>query len=216
MILKTRTFFRFLDREGESYKWWIALTVTLSSFLVNMSQSAVQVSVPSIMTAFGFNVDQAQWLIIGYTIAGAMLMPALGWLGNRLGNRLLYFLCMLMFTLGAGLCGLAWSGASLIVCRVLQGFGGGLILPMTMAIGSSAFPLKQRGIVVGVIGVGIALGPTLGPVIGGYLAEHFSWRLGLCAHRDARHRLYGHDRLGPAQHARGDHRTRWTCWVYCS
>ena len=174
---KTWKFPWLIDREGDSYKWWIAITVTLSSFLVNMSQSAVQVSVPSIMTTFGFNVDQAQWLIIGYAIAAAMLMPTLGWLGDQLGNRRLYCLCMLTFTLGAALCAVAWSGASLIVCRVLQGMGGGLILPMTMAIGSNAFPLQQRGVVVGVIGVGIALGPALGPVIGGYLAEHFSWRL---------------------------------------
>jgi EmrB/QacA subfamily drug resistance transporter len=177
MVLKTKKFPKLIDRERTSYKWWIAFAVTLSSFVVNLSQSAVQVSVPSIMTTFGFNVDQAQWLIIGYAIAAAMLMPSLGWLGNRLGNRLLYFLCMLVFTIGAGLCGSCWSGASLIAFRVLQGMGGGLILPMTMAIGSGAFPLKQRGIVVGVIGVGIALGPALGPVIGGYLAEHLSWRM---------------------------------------
>jgi EmrB/QacA subfamily drug resistance transporter len=142
-----------------------------------MSQFAVQVSLPPMMTTFGFSVDEAQWLVIGYAIAAAMLMPTLGWLGNRLGNRMLYFLCMLIFTTGAGLCAISWSGFSLIAFRVFQGLGGGLILPMTMAIGSSAFPLKQRGIVVGVIGIGIAMGPTLGPVLGGYLSQHFSWRM---------------------------------------
>jgi DHA2 family multidrug resistance protein len=166
-----------LNPESPSFKWWIAFTVTFSSFLVNLSQFAVQVSVPSIMTTFGLSVDQAQWLITGYAIAGAMLMPTLGWLGNRLGNRVLYLLCILTFTTGAGLCAVSWSGASLIACRVFQGLGGGLILPMTMAIGSSAFPLEQRGMAVGVIGIGIALGPALGPVLGGYLTQHFSWRM---------------------------------------
>ncbi len=151
--------------------------MTLSSFLVNMSQFAVQLAVPPIMTTFGLNVDQAQWLLTGYAIAGAMLMPTLGWLGNRLGNRTLYLCCMLTFTAGAGLCATAWSGASLIAFRVLQGLGGGLILPMTMAIVSGAFPIQQRGIAVGIIGIGIALGPALGPVIGGYLTEHLSWRM---------------------------------------
>lgn len=176
-MLKTDKFVGCINRESTSYKWWIVLTVTLSSFLVNMSQFAVHVSVPSIMTTFAFNVDQAQWLLTGYAIAGAMLMPTLGWLGNRLGNGRLYLLCMLMFTTGASLCAFSWSGASLIVFRVLQGLGGGLILPMTMAIGAGAFPLEQRGIAVGVIGIGIALGPALGPVIGGYLTEHLSWRM---------------------------------------
>jgi DHA2 family multidrug resistance protein len=177
MVLKIQKSTKFVDREHASFKWWIAFTVTLSSFLVNLSQFAVQVSVPSIMTTFGLTVDQAQWLLTGYAIAGAMLMPTLGWLGNRLGNRILYLLCMLTFTIGAGLCAASWSGASLIACRVFQGLGGGLILPMTMAIGSSAFPLEQRGIAVGVIGIGIALGPALGPVLGGYLTQHGSWRV---------------------------------------
>ncbi|WP_143308535.1 DHA2 family efflux MFS transporter permease subunit [Candidatus Entotheonella palauensis] len=177
MALKTQPPPRSIDRESTSYKWWVALAVTLSSFLVNMSQFAVQLTVPPIMTAFGLSVDQAQWLITGYAIAGAMLMPTLGWLGNRLGNRTLYLCCMLIFTTGAGLCATAWSGPSLIAFRVLQGMGGGLILPMTMTIVSGVFPPEQRGIAVGIIGIGIALGPALGPVIGGYLTEHLSWRM---------------------------------------
>ncbi len=84
---------------------------------------------------------------------------------------------MLTFTTGAGLCAFAWSGPSLIAFRVFQGLGGGLILPMTMAIISGAFPPEQRGIAVGIIGVGITLGPGLGPVFGGYLTEYLSWRM---------------------------------------
>ena len=167
----------WVDRESTSFKWWIAFTVTLSSFLINMSQFAVQVALPPIMTTFRLNVAQAQWLITGYAIAGAMLMPTLGWLGNRLGNRSLYLLCMLTFTIGAGLCAMSWNGASLIAFRVFQGLGGSLILPMAMAIVSDAFPGEQRGIAIGIIGVGIALGPALGPVMGGYLTEHLSWRM---------------------------------------
>ncbi len=177
MLLKAPKSPKPIKREGTSYKWWVAFAVTLSSFLVNMSQFAVQLAVPPIMTTFGLNVDQAQWLITGYAIAGAILMPTLGWLGNRLGNRTLYLGCMLTFTTGAGLCAMAWSGSSLIAFRVFQGMGGGLILPMTMAIVSGTFPLEQRGIAVGIIGIGIALGPALGPVLGGYLTEHLSWRM---------------------------------------
>ena len=177
MALQAQPAPSLMNRERASLKWWIALTVTLSSFLVNLSQFAVQVALPPIMTTFGLNVDQAQWLHSGYAIAGAMLMPTLGWLGNRLGNRMLYLLCMLTFTIGAGLCAVSWSGPSLIGFRVLQGLGGGLILPMTMTIVSGVFPLEQRGIAVGIIGIGIGLGPALGPVMGGYLTEHFSWRV---------------------------------------
>ncbi len=177
MALQTQQPPRSVDRAIASSKWWVALAVTLSSFLVDMSQFAVQLAIPPIMTTFGLNVDQAQWLITGYGIAGAMLMPTLGWLGNRLGNRSPYLLCMMIFTAGAGLCAMAWSGSSLIAFRVLQGMGGGLILPMTMTVVSGVFPPEQRGIAVGIIGIGIALGPALGPVVGGYLTEHISWRM---------------------------------------
>jgi EmrB/QacA subfamily drug resistance transporter len=142
-----------------------------------MSQNAVQVALPPIMTAFGLNIDQAQWLVTGYMIAGAILVPAVGWLGNRLGNRTLYVLSLLTFLTGSTLCAFAWSGPSLIVFRVLQGLGGGPIMPMTMALLAGTFPPEQRGIAVGIMGIGIAFGPGVGPVLGGYLTEYLSWRM---------------------------------------
>ncbi len=160
-----------------TYRWWVAFTVTLSSFLVTMSQNAVQVALPPIMTAFGLNLDQAQWVITGYMIAGAMLVPTVGWLGNRLGNRTLYLLSLVIFLAGSTLCAFAWSGPSLIVFRVLQGLGGGPIMPMTIAILAGTFPPEQRGIAVSIMGIGIAFGPAVGPVIGGYLTTYLSWRM---------------------------------------
>ncbi len=159
------------------YKWWVAATVTLSSFLVSLSQTAVQVALPPIMTTFGLNIDQAQWVIIGYMIAGAMLVPTVGWLGNRLGNRNLYLVSLLTFLTGSTLCAFAWSGSSLLIFRMLQGLGGGAIIPMTVTLLAGAFPPEQRGIAVGIMGIGVAFGPGVGPVIGGYLTELISWRM---------------------------------------
>ena len=163
--------------DSPAYKWWVAFTVTLSCFLVTMSQNAVQVALPPIMTTFGLNLDRAQWVVTGYMIAGAMLVPAVGWLGNRLGNRTLYVLSLLTFLAGSTLCAFAWSGASLIVFRILQGLGGGPIMPMTVTLLAGAFPPEQRGIAVGIMGIGIAFGPGVGPVIGGYLTDYLSWRM---------------------------------------
>lgn len=166
-----------MSAANPTYKWWVAFTVTLSSFLVTMSQNAVQVALPPIMTAFGLNLDQAQWVVTGYMIAGAMLVPTVGWLGNRLGNRTLYLLSLLLFLVGSTLCAFAWSGPSLIAFRVIQGLGGGPIMPMTMAILAGTFPPEQRGIAVSIMGIGIAFGPAVGPVIGGYLTTYLSWRM---------------------------------------
>jgi DHA2 family multidrug resistance protein len=165
------------DPQHSSYKWWVALTVTLSGFLVTMSQTAVQVALPQIMTVFGLNLDQAQWIIMAYVIAGAILVPAVGWLGNRLGNRTFYVLSLLIFVITSSLCAFAWSGPSLLTFRVLQGLGGGPIPPMTMMFLSLAFPPQQRGMAMGLFGMGQTAGPVLGTVVGGYLTEYLSWRM---------------------------------------
>jgi MFS transporter, DHA2 family, multidrug resistance protein len=167
----------FLYPTSPSHRWWVAATVMLSSFLVPMSQSAMQVALPQIMTVFGLDLDQAQWIVTAYVIAGAMVVPAIGWLGNWLGNRTFYVLALSLFVTNSALCALAWSGPSLIAFRILQGLGGGPISPMTMMFLSSVFPLEQRGLAMGLFGMGQTAGPILGTVIGGYLTEYLSWRM---------------------------------------
>jgi DHA2 family multidrug resistance protein len=160
-----------------AYKWWVAATVMLSAFLVVVSGSAMNVALPPMMTAFGMNLDQAQWIITAYMIAGAVLIPTVGWLGNRLGNRTLFLLGLLIFVGSSMLCGIAWSGSSLIVFRVLQGVGSGPITPMAMVFLNEAFPIRQRGLAMGLYGMAAAFGPAMGPVIGGYVTEYLSWRM---------------------------------------
>jgi DHA2 family multidrug resistance protein len=166
-----------LDPGRPSHRWWVAATVMLSSFLVPLSQSAMQVALPQIMTVFGLDLDQAQWIVTAYVIAGAMLVPAVGWLGNWLGNRTFYVLALALFVTNSALCALSWSGSSLIAFRILQGLGGGPISPMTMMFLSTVFPAGQRGLAMGLFGMGQTSGPILGTVIGGYLTEYLSWRM---------------------------------------
>jgi len=160
-----------------SYKWWVAGTVMLSAFLVVVNTATVNVTLPPMMTAFGMNLDQAQWVITAYMIASAVLIPTVGWLGNRLGNRNLMLLSLLVFVGSSALCGLAWSGETLILFRVLQGIGGGPITPMVMVFLAAVFPERQRGLAMGLYGMAAAFGPAIGPVLGGYVTEHLSWRM---------------------------------------
>jgi EmrB/QacA subfamily drug resistance transporter len=149
----------------------------MSGFLVTMSQTSVQIALPQIMTVFGLNLDQAQWIMTAYVIAGAVLVPAVGWLGNWLGNRTLYLLGLSIFVANSALCTLSWSGSSLITFRILQGLGGGPIPPMTMMFLSNVFPPAQRGMAMGFFGMGQTAGPIIGTVMGGYLTEYLSWRM---------------------------------------
>ncbi|MBM3222350.1 MAG: MFS transporter [Candidatus Tectomicrobia bacterium] len=168
---------RLLDPTRPSHRWWVAITVTCSGFLVTMSQSAVQIALPQIMTVFGLNIEQAQWLVTAYTITGALLVPAVGWLGQRLGNRTLYMISLGIFISASALCACAWSGTSLMTLRILQGLGGSPIPPMTMTFLSSVFPAEQRGKAMGLFGMGQTAGPILGTVLGGYITEYVSWRM---------------------------------------
>jgi len=145
--------FRLFDPARTSYKWWVALVVSVSGFLVTMSQIAVQIALPQIMTVYGLNLDQAQWIVTAYVIAGAILVPAVGWLGNRFGNRTFYMMSLIVFVSASALCAFSWSGSSLIAFRVLQGLGGGPISPMTMMFLSNTFPPEKRGMAMGLFGM---------------------------------------------------------------
>jgi MFS transporter, DHA2 family, multidrug resistance protein len=92
-----------------SYKWWVTATVMLGAFLVVVSGATVNVALPPIMTTFSMNLDEVQWVITAYMIASAVLIPTVGWLGNRLGNRNLFLLSLLTFISSSALCGLAWG-----------------------------------------------------------------------------------------------------------
>src|SRR2546427_8040894 len=110
-----------LDPARPSYRWWVASTVMGSGFLVSMSQTAVQVALPQIMTVFGLNLEHAQWIVTAYVIAGAVLVPAVGWLGNWLGNRTFYVLGLSVFVTHSALCAVSWSGSSLLTLPVFPG-----------------------------------------------------------------------------------------------
>ena len=163
--------------ESPAYKWWVAGTIMLSVFMVLMNISTVSLALPSIMTTLSMSLDEAQWVVTAYMIASAVVIPTVGWLGNVLGNRNLLLLSLALFLTGSVLCGLAWSGSTLIAFRILQGMGGGPVLPMAMTFVTQAFPPQQRGLALGLYGLGASFAPVIGPVAGGYLTEYIHWRM---------------------------------------
>ena len=163
--------------ESPSYKWWVAGIIMLSVFMVMMNISTASLALPPIMTNLSLSLDEVQWVINAYMIASAVVIPTVGWLGNVLGNRNLLLCSLVLFVSGSVLCGLAWSGSALIAFRVLQGMGGGPMLPMAMTFVTQAFPPQQRGLAVGLYGLGASFGPVVGPVLGGYLTEYIHWRM---------------------------------------
>ena len=163
--------------DSPSYKWWVAGTIMLSVFMVLMNLSTVSLALPSVMTTLSMSLDEAQWVVTAYMIASAVVIPTVGWLGNVLGNRNLLLLSLAVFVTGSVLCGLSWSGSALIAFRIVQGMGGGPVLPMALTFVTQAFPPRQRGLALGLYGLGASFAPVIGPVAGGYLTEYIHWRM---------------------------------------
>ena len=143
---------------------------------VGLSVTVVNIAFPEIMTSLRVDLDVMQWVQTGYMIMQAVIMPSVGWVGARLGNRKVYLLALAVFVGGSALSGLAWDVSSLIVFRLVQAVGGGLLFPTSQVILFETFPEDKRGLAMGVSSLGFSLGPMMGPVLGGYLIEYASWR----------------------------------------
>ena len=114
-----------LHHEHHTYKWWVLANIMISTFMVVLDATIVNTALPKIMSSFGISVDIAQWILTGYMLSFASMLPTSGWLADRFGYKRLYAGGLVMFSLFSFLCGISWNETSLIVMRVGQGMGGG-------------------------------------------------------------------------------------------
>ena len=158
------------------YKWQTLMVVAVGTFMVVLDTTIVNIALPKIITVFGSSVDQAQLVLTGYMLALAVIMPTTAYLTQTFGNKRVYLFTLTMFTLGSMLCGMAWSVPMLVVSRVLQGLGGGMIQPLGMALLFSVSPPRERGKMMGIYALPVMVAPIAGPTLGGYLVEYVDWR----------------------------------------
>ncbi len=149
----------------------------LGTFIAVLDATIVNVALPKIMASFGVGIDKIEWVITAYMLAMAVALPTSGWLADKFGYKRLYFIGLLLFTLGSMLCGRASDENMLIFFRVIQGLGAGTIQPLGMAIVSREFPPQQRGVALGFWGIAAAASVSFGPLIGGFLIDNFNWTL---------------------------------------
>lgn len=157
-------------------KWCIASTLFLGTLSIGLSVTAVNVAIPTIMSSLGTSLNRIQWVLTGFMITRTVLIPCVGWLGERMGDRNLFIASTTIFTAGSLLCSFSWNAESLIFFRIVQAVGAGPLLGISMAIMFEAFPRHERGLAMGLFMTGWSLGPFLGPLLGGYLTEHVHWR----------------------------------------
>jgi EmrB/QacA subfamily drug resistance transporter len=155
--------------------WKIGTVAILGSFLAQLDATVVNVSLPTLVVELHSTLSTIQWVMSGYLLALALMLPMNGWLVDRIGAKRLYLWCFATFTLSSALCGAAWSAESLVGFRVLQGMSGGLLAPMAqMMIARTGG--KHMARVMGYAALPILLGPILGPVLAGTILQHASWR----------------------------------------
>ena len=153
------------------------LAIVIGTFMAILDTTVVNVALPTLGRVFSADLRLLQWVITGYMLAQAAVIPLAGWFSDRYGAKRVYLAALVLFTLGSLLCAMAQSAQMLIAFRVLQGLGGGMLMPVGMAFLFRLAPPDKRGAVMGGFGVPMLLAPATGPILSGWLLEYADWRL---------------------------------------
>ena len=154
----------------------VGSVVVLGAIMSILDITVVNVAINKLSEEFQTSLETIQWVATGYTLALATVIPLSRWAADRFGTKRVYLTAIALFMIGSALAGTAWSVQSLIFFRVLQGLGGGMIMPAGMTILTQAAGPQRVGRVMSVLGVPMLLGPIFGPILGGWLVDDISWR----------------------------------------
>lgn len=149
----------------------------LGLFLAILNQTLLNVAIPHLITEFNVTATTAQWLLTGYMLVNGALIPLAAFLIERFGTRRLFLASMLFFTVGSLICGVAPGFSIILVGRLIQAVGGGIMMPLVMTIILSVFPPEIRGKGMGILGLAMMFAPAIGPTLSGWVIEHYNWRL---------------------------------------
>ena len=174
--MRNRILAKLRTPDGNINPWVIAITVTLATFMEVLDTSIANVALPHISGNLSASADESTWVLTSYLVSNAIVLPLSGWMSSLIGRKRFYMSCVALFTVSSFLCGLAPSLGILVLCRILQGVGGGGLQPSEQAILNDTFPLEKRGMAFAVYGIAVVVAPTIGPWLGGWITDNFSWR----------------------------------------
>src|SRR5438045_2152819 len=160
----------------EPWVWKICGIVIVGSIMSILDTTIVNVALDTLARELHTTIAEIQWVVTGYLLSLAAVIPVSGWLSRRFGTKQVYLASLVLFTAGSILCGVATSATELIVFRVIQGIGGGLILPLGQLMMATAAGPRRMGRVMSVVAVPAMLAPILGPALGGLILDNASWR----------------------------------------
>ncbi|WP_438617227.1 DHA2 family efflux MFS transporter permease subunit [Oryzifoliimicrobium ureilyticus] len=155
--------------------WVIAMVVSLATFMEVLDTTIANVALRYISGGLAVSSDEASWVVTTYLVSNAIVLVASSFIAKRYGRRRFYLICLATFTASSILCGLAWNLESLLLFRMIQGFAGGGMVPISQSILADSFPPSKRGQAFALFGVAVVVAPVVGPTLGGYLSDNFSW-----------------------------------------
>lgn len=158
-------------------KWAVMIIVAIGVFMATLDSSIVNISLPTIAHYFRVPLSGAvEWVVIAYLVATTAILLTAGRLADMIGRKMIWSAGLIVFTIGSAMCGATPNLGILIAARFFQGIGGALLMAVSPALLTSAFPSYQRGRALGLNAITVALGVSVGPTLGGFITASFSWR----------------------------------------
>jgi MFS family permease len=148
------------------YKWIVAAVFVIGLFMDLLDSTVVNVAIPTLAAEFDAGTTTVEWVVTAYLLSLAVFIPFSGWAGDRFGTKRIFMTALTLFTLGSVLCAAAQNIEMLIVFRVMQGIGGGMLTPVGTAMLFRAFPPEERAKASAVLVIPIAVSRALGPIVG--------------------------------------------------
>ncbi len=155
--------------------WISAVPTLLAVFIYVIDGTIANVALPHMAGSFSATRDESMWILTSYLIASGIIIPSVDFFSKLLGRKNFYVISILLFTIASMLCGMARNLGEMVLFRILQGAGGGGILPISQAIMMESFPKEKRGMAMSIFGMGIIVAPIIGPVLGGWITDNWSW-----------------------------------------
>lgn len=156
--------------------WIISFAVMLATFMEVLDSSVANVALPHMAGTFSATPQEVLWVVTSYLVSNAIILPSGAWFSRIFGRKNFLLICIIVFTCASILCGFATSLNMMIFARILQGLGGGALMPISQAILLESFPPNKRGMAMAIWGLGIIIAPIMGPVLGGWITDNYSWQ----------------------------------------
>ncbi|MFB7813904.1 DHA2 family efflux MFS transporter permease subunit [Paenibacillus chitinolyticus] len=178
---ETKALVVYKEKEPEEdmtkHRGTVLLVLILGAFVTILNQTLLNVALPHLMNDFNASADTIQWLSTGYMLINGIIIPISAFLIGTFTTRQLFISAMISFTVGSLICGMAPNFTIMMIGRIVQGAGAGIIMPLMMTVILNIYPPQVRGRAMGMIGIAMFFAPAIGPTLSGWIIEHWTWRI---------------------------------------